>query len=96
MAGSAANVDADLAETTWCCYAWPVNYGNSGNRMFLANQAGDVLGTEEPAYTGPNHVAGGHVETGAAYVNPPDPNTMTGQLAVNAVGGDGNVWRPVN
>ncbi|MHC5010031.1 MAG: type II secretion system protein, partial [Planctomycetota bacterium] len=23
---TAALIDGDLAETTWCCYAWPVNY----------------------------------------------------------------------
>ncbi len=28
-------IDSDLAETTWCAYAWPANYGTSGNRTFF-------------------------------------------------------------
>jgi prepilin-type N-terminal cleavage/methylation domain-containing protein len=39
-------LDPDLAETTWCAYAHPVNYNQSGNRSFFTNQAGDVLGIE--------------------------------------------------
>jgi prepilin-type N-terminal cleavage/methylation domain-containing protein len=40
------DVDVNLSETTWCCYAWPVNYQQSGNRIFFTNQAGDVLTIE--------------------------------------------------
>ena len=50
-----ASVDPDLAETTWCCYAWPVNYNQSGNRTFFVNQAGDVLGCEDSNYDGPGN-----------------------------------------
>ena len=39
---TAAMVNADLSETTWCAYAWPVNYQQSGNRTFFTNQGGDV------------------------------------------------------
>jgi len=35
----------DNAEHFWCCYAWPVSFGNSGNRVFMCNQSGDVLQT---------------------------------------------------
>src|SRR5258705_5464055 len=27
----------------WCCYAWPINYGETGDRAFFINQRGDVL-----------------------------------------------------
>ena len=37
--------DASQAEVLWCCYAWPNVRGNSGNRTFFINQAGDVLAT---------------------------------------------------
>jgi len=40
--GAGATVDPDLAETTWCAYAWPSNYGNTGNRTFFVNQGGDT------------------------------------------------------
>ena len=54
MAGftAASGVDPDLAETTWCAYAHPVNYNQSGNRTFFTNQAGDVLGCEVNTYSG--------------------------------------------
>ncbi len=45
-------INSDLAETTWCCYAHPVNYNQSGNRTFFTNQGGDVIGTELAAYSG--------------------------------------------
>ncbi len=38
-AGELALVDEDLRETTWCCYAWPVNCGNPGNRTFMVTRA---------------------------------------------------------
>ncbi len=43
---TAAMINSDLVETTWCAYAWPVNYGQSGNRTFFTNQGGDVVATE--------------------------------------------------
>ena len=52
--GAPAGVDADISETTWCCYALPSNYGNSGNRTFFVNQGGDIIATEDSDYAGPN------------------------------------------
>jgi prepilin-type N-terminal cleavage/methylation domain-containing protein len=85
-----AGVDSDLAETTWCCYAWPVNYGNSGNRTFMVNQTGDVVTCEDDTYTGATGPAphSGFID-GAG-------NSITGLTAVGTAGGDGNVWRQVN
>ncbi len=83
-------VDDDLAETTWSCYAWPVNYGNSGNRTFMVNQTGDVVTTEDSAYTGSTGPDGdaGFLTTAA--------DSITGLTAVGATAGDGNMWRQVN
>jgi len=84
------NIDEDLAETTWCCYAWPVNYGNSGNRTFMVNQTGDVVSTEDSTYsgtTGPGAAAGFYQ---------PATSSITGLTAVGTAGGDTNVWRQVN
>ena len=55
----ATALDADLAETTWCGYAHPVNYNQSGNRTFFTNQAGDVLGCEVNTYSGTGAGPGG-------------------------------------
>jgi hypothetical protein len=89
LAGGGASpvVDADLAEVTWCCYAWPGSYGGSGNRTFFVNQSGDIITTDASAYSGPG--------------NGPDPSaafrgagtTITGIMATAMTGRDGNFWR---
>jgi len=95
--GIAAGVlDGDLAETSWCCYAWPADYGNTGNRTFFVNQGGDILATDagDPAgapvgipYSGTaNSVVTGDGAFTAA-------NDMTSLTANNAAGVDGNTWR---
>jgi prepilin-type N-terminal cleavage/methylation domain-containing protein len=85
-----AGVDNDLAETTWCCYAWPVNHGNSGNRTFMVNQTGDVVTTEDADYTG---TAGPPADAG---FYDPATSSITGLTAVGTEGGDNNIWRQVN
>ena len=83
-------VDEDLAETTWCCYAWPVNYGNSGNRTFHVNQTGDVTSTEWNNYSGTSRP-----DASAAFQTT-TANSITGLTAVGTVGQDTRVWRQVN
>ena len=82
-------IDEDLTETTWCCYAWPVNYGNSGNRTFHVNQTGDVTATENAAYSGTGIPPAGSAFQGGL-------TTITGLTAVGTFGADGFVWRQVN
>jgi prepilin-type N-terminal cleavage/methylation domain-containing protein len=86
---TAALIDADLVETTWCCYAWPVNYNQSGNRTFFTNQAGDVVATEAAAYSGTT--AGPNPD--AAFTG---AGVITGNVAIGAAGQDGNTWKQVN
>ncbi|MHC4939838.1 MAG: DUF2950 family protein [Planctomycetota bacterium] len=87
----ALTVDADIAETTWCAYAWPANYGNTGNRTFFVNQGGDITATEDPAYSGPGAPGDANVPAAfAAFLNGP---TITGQQATAVVGADGNTWK---
>ena len=90
-AGFAAGsgTDRDLAETTWCAYAWPVNYNQSGNRTFFTNQAGDVVATEDNAYSG----TGAGPNGDAAFVN---TGVITGSVAIAGPGADGNIWKQVN
>ena len=40
-----AVADADNVELAWCCYAWPANYGQTGNRAFFVNQQGEIMFT---------------------------------------------------
>jgi hypothetical protein len=92
-------IDSDLAETTWCAYAWPVNYGNSGHRTFMVSQTGDIVATEDGEYTGSAGPA-----PDAAF-RPPRAQDgedlgadggIRGPMAVDEEGADGNVWKRVN
>ena len=89
--GSFAAVDSGLAETTWCCYAWPVNYGISGVRSFMVNQTGDIVSTDEPLYTG----TAPPLEWNAAFISA-TVGSITGLTAQGTAGGDGNMWKSVN
>jgi len=89
---TAGNVDPDLCENTWACFAWPVNLGNTGNRTFMVNQSGDLLQTGPAAgYDGTNQAPAGD----ESYTQ---GENMTGTLAIgaNATSNDGNVWTNVN
>ena len=85
--GADTNVDADLAETTWCCYGWPANHGNSGNRTFFVNQGGDIVTTDDPNYSG----SGNGPASNAGFAGA--GNTITGNVATGMTGRDNNFWR---
>ena len=91
----AAPVNNDLAETSWCCYSWPASYSTSGNRTFFVNQTGDIVGTENAAYSGPGTLAlagtaGAAFKSGGALTN------ITGLVAVGVTGRDGFRWKQIN
>ena len=86
---TAALVNADLSETTWCAYAWPVNYQQSGNRTFFTNQGGDVIATEFSGYTGTGAGPGSDAAFKVA-------GSITGSVAIGVAGADGHVWKQVN
>lgn len=87
-----SDVDADLAETTWCCYAWPNNYSSSGNRCFAINQAGDIFFTDDKRYSGKNPP---DLEWSAAF-RTGKTGSITGQVALGTMGSDGNFWWQAN
>ena len=87
--GADASVSADLADSTWCVYAWPQRYGVSGSRTFFANQTGDITSTDDPRYSGP----GAPLPAGAAFAEPGPAGNINGLVAVNEPGRDGNTWR---
>ena len=84
----ASMVDADLAETTWCLYAWPEDYGSTGTRTYFTNQGGDVMWTDARPYSG----TGSGPAADAAFV---DAGRITGGVAFGT-GADGNVWKQAN
>ncbi len=94
-------VDANLAEVTWCCYAWPFVYAQSGRRTFCVNQSGTIVMTDEDGYSGPdgpNRPEWDAATLGAAFAAANEAKhtrCITGRLAVGEVGYDGNRWNQV-
>ena len=81
--------DVNLSETVWCGYAWPARHGLSGKRTFFINQEGDVLATEESAYSG----TGAGPAPDAAFTA---ANRIAGATALGTAGADGNRWERVD
>jgi len=83
-----ANIDPDMAETTWCAYAWPTNYGNTGNRTFFVSQGGDILFAEDANYStsGAGPVPGAAFEAGGN-------DSITDSNANGTSGQDNNLWK---
>jgi prepilin-type N-terminal cleavage/methylation domain-containing protein len=92
--GATGAIDDDLAETTYCCYAWPANYNNSGNRTFFVNQTGDVTATDVSTYTGNNGIA--DANAGAAFMPGGAATAITGNVAIGTIARDGEMWKQVN
>ncbi|MHC4549505.1 MAG: type II secretion system protein [Planctomycetota bacterium] len=85
--GAGATVDPDISETTWCAYAWPSNYGNTGNRTFFVNQGGDIVASEDTAYSGTGNGPASNAAFGGSGA------TITGSTATGMTGRDGNFWK---
>jgi prepilin-type N-terminal cleavage/methylation domain-containing protein len=84
-------VDPTRCQLLWCCYAWPVNYGVSGRRVFFINQAGDVLESKNkrfPPYSGVTFAA---PAAGAAFRSG-SSGCMDAPLAADTLGTDANFW----
>ena len=83
----------DLAETTWCAYAWPIVFGVSGRRCFFVNQDGDVLQSSNRTTRWSGMDLRGKVPE-----KQPAPDSaflgagITSRLAVGTRGRDGEVW----
>ncbi|MCG3134495.1 MAG: hypothetical protein HMLKMBBP_01802 [Planctomycetes bacterium] len=88
-------VGTDLAETTYCAYAWPASFANSGNRSFFVNQSGDITGTEFSGYDGTGDFAAG--SAGRAF-GPSSGSVanVTGRQAIGTRGRDGRIWKQIN
>jgi type II secretory pathway pseudopilin PulG len=87
--GADAGISAELAESTWCVYAWPQRYGVSGRRTFFANQNGEITSTDDPRYSGP----GAPLPPGAALSQTGPAGNIIGTMAVGEPGRDDNSWR---
>lgn len=89
--GAPIGIDPDFAESTWCGYAWPTDYQQSGVRTFFVNQGGDIVFTIDETYSGP----GNGPAPGAAMRSGGLASSITGILATGTTGRDGNFWKTV-
>lgn len=78
-------INADTAESVWCCYAWQINAKGSNGRSFFTNQTGLVLATHDTRYGG----TGRGPQADAAFVT---AGAITGVAALDGTGADGNHW----
>lgn len=91
-----AGAGCDPSETYWNCYAWPVSMGNSGNRAFMTNQAGDVLQTSNQVQ---QYTSTTTVPAGLAAYDSGGAGDMSDQLSINGqpnAAQDGGVWTVIN
>jgi hypothetical protein len=89
LAGGTGRVGVDMSETTWCCYAWPIDAGKTGNRAFFVSQSGDVL---QSANTRARHGGATVIDARSAFRG----EGMTSMVAVGTAGRDGDVWKVTN
>jgi len=78
-------IDADRAESGWCCYAWPVDAQGSHARTFFTNHTGLILWTNDVRYGG----SGAGPAADAAYAV---AGSILGAAALDGSGSDGNHW----
>ncbi len=89
--GPGAGVHANNAEVMWCAYAWPVDFGSTGNRAFFVNHRGEILQSRMAGTTKYNGSTVMPVQT-AAFTG---TGLMSDPPAISAVGIDGNTWTPL-
>jgi prepilin-type N-terminal cleavage/methylation domain-containing protein len=92
MVGNDSMIDPVQAHRYWTCVAWPVIAGSTGRRTFFVNQQGQVLQIMNTSYSGSALVPA----AGAGLVGVGMESINTQQLAVDALGSDGQYWIPVH
>lgn len=87
---AADEADADavsLQESNFVVYAWPVTYGNSGERVFAVNQEGEITACYASSYDLWNIP-----QANAAYTDSKGSSNLQGKFAIHDMGQDGNYW----
>ena len=85
--------DPNCSEIVWGCYAWPIEAGSSGTRVFFINQEGDLLGCsnrQATQYSGDPAAGGVGPNFDEALLTPGD---MSSHYRTSVAGGaDNTVW----
>jgi len=84
----------NLQESSFACYAWPVEFRSTGQRAFVVNEIGEVYGTKMDAKTYSSTTAA--IDTyNAGYDSNADDTHFNDPLASGTeLGMDGNTWNP--
>ena len=82
--------DADAAEVLWCAYAWPVDAGTTGMRVFFVNQEGDLLETANADHAYSSEARGPKFDAAFSSESPRDMGTRTAIEGRSA--NDGRHW----
>ncbi len=93
-----AGWNSDDTELFWCCYAWPVQTGKTGNRAFFINQEGDVAGTSNISTANTQYDGFNTIPTFGAAYDDATANAMDQSLGFAAMGftaNDTNIWTQV-
>jgi type IV pilus assembly protein PilE len=88
--GDFVGADPDRAEVAFAVYAWPLQYGRSGTRTFAMSQAGVLVATDDPDYSGLG-ASPEDATPGAAFEAP----EITTNVARGIAGQDGNIWNEI-
>ncbi|MEE9392437.1 MAG: DUF2950 family protein [Planctomycetota bacterium] len=92
-------VDADNCEVAWCCYAWPIDFANTGRRAFFVNQSGEILATGNASDLYSGDGAGLFPTAGDAFAGTVDEAATDVAIMVPLSPGtattDGVVWNGV-
>jgi prepilin-type N-terminal cleavage/methylation domain-containing protein len=87
--------DPNNCEVLWCCYAWPANAGQTGNRAFFVNQEGDLMQCANRGVAAPFDGA----TMGPAFDDAFTTGGDMGSAIANGVasaGPNAQTWVPVN
>jgi prepilin-type N-terminal cleavage/methylation domain-containing protein len=97
--GSPTGEDPDLCETTWIVYAWPSAYATSGKRVFVVNQDGDLIQSNNLGGVNGTYEGTANMPAPDAAIENGSAGTITGTISVAnspAPAVDGKTWIPVN
>jgi len=90
LTGGSGKIGTDLAETTWCAYAQPIQFGGSGTRRFFTSQKGDIMQSSNDVARGQGTNA--TLPGKSAFLG----SGITSAVAVGTKGQDGDIWKVTN
>jgi hypothetical protein len=96
-AAAANAADADAQEQRWCCYAWPVEYGRTGEHVLFAIQkySGLTHMPEIQAAFRSDEKDAGNILGGLGMAASTDPHSKGGDFIQPKVPAyDGEIWYP--